>query len=148
MRLRKSLGKLVKVSALMVGLLVFFYLALLLHILYPFEKNDISSDSVWVLAVDREVRQIPTPAGVELLSYAIKGDGVHLLGYDAARYKWTQNPTDFEVWVNYWKKLGYEQIDSNWSSCDGLHTYLQKNEMTFVDICHDAETKTTWIEKT
>jgi hypothetical protein len=149
MKFKTMLGSAPRAVLLVLVVLVLLFIGLTLNTLYPIEKTKITPDSVWVLVVDREVRQMPTPADAELLSYATKGDGVHLLGYDAARYKWTQNPTGFEVWVNYWKKLGYEQIDRSWSNCDGLHAQLKKTNRTgHVDMCHDPETRSTWIEKT
>ena len=149
MTMKKFFRTFLKTTMLLILALALLFLGLTLNMLYPFEKTNIAPGSAWVMAVDREVRQMPTPAGAELLSYATKGDGVHLLGYDAARYKWTRNPTDFEEWGSYWKKLGYTQIDHDRSDCmsTGLQALFTKN-YRHISICHNPQTMTTWIEKT
>jgi hypothetical protein len=150
MKAKKIFNFLLKMAAATIGfwvLLVFF-----INWQESFEKYDIAPHSVWVLAVSRDVRQMPTPVGAEIHSYAKKGSDHRLMGFDLARYTWKQNPSDLAEWLSYWKHLGYMQMadsPASWQRCKGLFAFLRKNDLiSSIEICHDPETKTTWIEKT
>lgn len=149
MRPKKLFWGLLKLTLRLLGFVVLFFSALMWNILHPLEMHQIKPGSLWGLVVDKEVRQMPTPLGAQLQGYGTKGDGLHLDGYDLALYTWANNPTDLQLWLSYWKKLGYLQLERNLNHCSGLQAQLIKADLsTNIDICHDPETKTTWIEKT
>ncbi len=147
MKVGKILGFLLKMAVLTAGL--FAALILFVMLLMKFEKNDVAPYSIWVLIVDKELRKMPTPEGSRLHSYGTQAYDGRIRGYDVARYTWQSDPTDFEVWLSYWKTLGYLQLERNLNHCGGLHAQLIKADLsTRIEICHDPDTKTTWIEKT
>lgn len=150
MMVKRILKLLLKMAA--VTLVFFVLLISFINWQEDFEKYDIAPHSVWVLAVSSDVRQMPTPVGAEIHSYATKGSDHRLMGFDLARYTWKQNPSDLTVWLSYWKHLGYVQITNApaaWQRCKGLFAFLQKSDSSSrIEICHDPKTMTTWIEKT
>lgn len=150
MKTKKILNLLLKMAAATVGF--FVLLVIFIHWQEAFEKHDIAPDSVWVLAVSRDVRQMPTPVGAEIHSYATKGSDHRLMGFDLARYTWKQSPSDLSKWLSYWKHLGYVQMadaPETRQPCKGPFAFLRKSDLiSSIAICHDPDTKTTWIEKT
>lgn len=149
MNVKRILGLLLKMVACVVGL----YVLLVLFILWQesFEKYGIEPDSFWVMAVSREVRQMPTPEGAVIQSYAVKGNDHRGMGFDLVIYAWKHNPNDFNVWLSYWKHLGYGQVANrpanSWTHCEGFYALLNKKDITYIEICHDPKTMTTSIEK-
>jgi hypothetical protein len=151
MRLKKIFWGLLKSALLLLGFMVLFLSALMWNIQNPLEKHKIKPGSLWTLAVDKELRQMPTPLGAQLQSYDTKGDGLHLDGYDLARYTWENTPVELQVWVDYWKQLGYVQVADApefWQPCKGSFAFLRKSDLiSSIEICHEPDTKTTWIKK-
>ena len=149
MKVKKFLTLLLKMAAATLGFLVL--LVSFIHLQEAFEKHDITPDSVWVLAVSRDVRQMPTPEGAEIHSYATKGSDHRLMGFDLAWYTWKQNPSDLTEWLSYWKQLGYVQVADApefWQPCKGSFAFLRKSDLiSSIEICHEPDTKTTWIKK-